>query len=267
MSCLSGVIETGGVDVEVEVALVQVPGAQGLQVGRELLAGVLVVLGVPGQPAGRGELHLVEEIFFFESPRADDADLADLGHAPLVHLEVNADTVAFERRDGRRDRGRVLAAREVLALEFLLRALEQRAIEDARFGEADLAQALLERVLVELLDPVEGDVGDRCALVHHHHDDVAFGLDANVAEETRGEQRADRIGGLRLGEGLADADRQVVEHGARLGALDALDADVLDHEGIEGEGRRCGKKGHQEPGQELAIHAGVQPEIRRLRSL
>ena len=32
---------------------------------------------------------------------------------------------------------------------------------------------------------------------------------------------------------LADLDRQVAEHGAGLGALGALDADVLDHERVE----------------------------------
>ena len=256
-----------GVDVEVEIALVQVEGAQGLEVRRQLLAGVLVVLGVPGQPAGRGQLHLVEKVVLLEGLRSHDPDLADLGHAALVDLEVDADAVALERGDGGGDRGGVLAARQVLALELLLRAFEQRTIEDARLGEADLAQPLLERILVEFLDAVEGDVGDRRALVHHHDDDLAFGLDAHIAEEAGGEQRADGVGGLRLGEGLADADRQVVEDGARLRALDALDADVLDHEGIEGEGRRRGKKGHQEPGQELAIHAGVQPEMRRFRSL
>ena len=54
-------------------------------------------------------------------------------------------------------------------------------------------------------------------------------------EEPGREEGADRLRGLLLGHGLADLDRQVAEDGAGLDALDALDADVLDDEGLEGE--------------------------------
>ena len=259
--------DLGRVDVEVEVALVQVEGAQGLEVGRQLLPRILVVLGVPGEPAGRGELHLLDQVVGLEGLGADDVDLADLGDVALFHRKVDADAIALERRHGGGDGGGVLAARQVLALELLLGALEQRTVEDARLGEADLAQAGLERVLVEFLHADEGDVGDRRAFVHRNHDDVAFGLDAHVAEEAGGEERTDRVRRLLLAEGFTHPHRQIVEDGARLGALDAFDADVLHHEGVERERRRCGKEGKDEPGQELAIHAGIQPEMRRLMSL
>ena len=259
--------DLGRVDVEIEVALVQVERAQGLQVGRQLLARVLVVLGVPGEPAGRGELHLLDQVVRLEGLGTDDVDLADLGDVALFHREVDADPVALERGHGGGDGGGVLAARQVLALELLFRALEQGTVEDARLGEADLAQAGLEGVLVEFLDADEGDVGDRRAFVDRDDDHVTFGLDAHVAEESGGEQGADRVCCLLLAEGFAHPDRQIVEDGARLGALDAFDADVLHHEGVERERRRCGKEGKDEPGQELAIHAGIQPEMRRLMSL
>jgi hypothetical protein len=45
-------------DVELEIAAVEVVGAQRLQVGGELLLRVLVVLGEPREPAGVRELHL-----------------------------------------------------------------------------------------------------------------------------------------------------------------------------------------------------------------
>src|SRR5947209_12038718 len=55
--------------------------AQGLQVRRKLLLGVLVVLGEPGEPAGRGELELAQQLLLGERLGADDVDVGDLGRS------------------------------------------------------------------------------------------------------------------------------------------------------------------------------------------
>ena len=44
------------------------------------------------------------------------------------------------------------------------------------------------------------------------------------------------LGGFLFGESIADLHRQIAEDGAGFGALNALDANILDLEGIEGGG-------------------------------
>ncbi len=77
--------------------------------------------------------------------------------------------------------------------------------------------------------------------------DPAFDLDAHVLEQAGGEQRAQRRRGLVVGVGLADAERQRAEHRARIGALQAFDPDVLDHERFDG---ACRRGGHDERGRD-----------------
>ena len=80
--------------------------------------------------------------------------------------------------------------------------------------------------------PTKDDGGDDRALVDDDDHDLVLDLDAHVLEQAGGEQRAQRGGALLVGVGVADAKRQRAEHRARVGALQALDADVLDHEGL-----------------------------------
>jgi hypothetical protein len=98
----------------------------------------------------------------------------------------------------------------------------------------DVLQRLGQRVLVELLQADEADGGDDRSLVDDDHRDLAFDLDAHVLEQAGGEQRAQRDGALVVVVGVADAERQRREHGAGVGALQALDADVLQNEGLDG---------------------------------
>ncbi len=129
---------------------------------------------------------------------------------------------------------RVVPAGNVLSLDLLLGAVERRAVEDARLGEADLLQRLLQRFGVEFLVADDVDLADRRALLDDDDEDaVVFHLEPHVAKETGREQRLHRLRRLLVVETLADLDGQVREHRARLGALDALDADVLDDERLD----------------------------------
>ena len=103
-------------DGEIEVAAVLVVGLQGFQVRAQALLRVLVELGVPGQPAGRAQHELVEQLGFAEGLRADDIDGADLRHLVLGHDDADADAVAFQRRDGGLHIRRIPPFRQVLAL-------------------------------------------------------------------------------------------------------------------------------------------------------
>ncbi len=159
---------------------------------------------------------------------ADESDLLDAGGVALVHGKGDVDAVALDRRDGGGDLGAVQAARQVLALQFLLGAIDHGAVEDARFGQADFLERLGQLFLVEFLDAGKIDAGNRRTLLQHHHQDVALGFDAHILEEAGRIQRLDGFSAFFIGEGFADPHRQVAEHRARLGALDAFDADILD---------------------------------------
>ena len=93
-------------------------------------------------------------------------------------------------------------------------------------ADAESFERLLQRVLVEFLRADEVDVGDDGALFDDHHQHVAVDFEAHVLEQAEGEQRADRGGALVVVVGVADAERQRREHGARLDALQAFDPDV-----------------------------------------
>jgi hypothetical protein len=106
-------------------------------------------------------------------------------------------------------------------------------------------------------------------LVDEYHQHVVLDLQAHVAEKAGGEQRAQGLLAFLLVHGLADLDRQVAEHGARLGALQALDADVLDDEGAEMPARNAARREQSNAqtvdGEETLAHH--YPETARLMSL
>ena len=87
-------------DREVEVAAVLVESAQVLEVAGELLARIAIGLGVPGEPAGRAQHELAEQLLLRERLGAHQIDAADLGDVAFRHRDVDADAVALERRDG-----------------------------------------------------------------------------------------------------------------------------------------------------------------------
>ncbi len=93
-------------------------------------------------------------------------------------------------------------------------------------------------ILVEFLDSHEIDLSNRRTLLHDHDDHLIVDLDADVLEKSRGEQRLDGLGGFVIRHGLADLDGQIAEDRARFGPLNALDANVLYHERLEGKARR-----------------------------
>jgi hypothetical protein len=92
----------------------------------------------------------------------------------------------------------------------------------------------------------EIDAGDDGALLHHHDRHLTFDLDAHVLEQTGGKQRAQRRHTLVVGVGITDTERQGREDGAGFGALQALDADVLQRERVNRPGRG---RGAQQTGQ------------------
>ena len=144
------------------------------------------------------------------------------------HREGDVDAVALLRRHRGHDLGGVEAARQVLALELLLGAVDERLVERQALADAEVLQRLDQVVLLELLHADEVDAGDdRRAPRRSPPTTSPVDVDPHVLEQARGEQRAQRRGALLVGVGVADAERQRREHGAGIGALQAFDADVL----------------------------------------
>ena len=157
--------------------------------------------------------------------------------SPSVTVKVTLTRLRSMRRHRGHDLGAVQAARQVLALELLLGAVGQRLVERQALADADVLQRLDQRVLVELLHADEVDVGDDRALVDDDDEHVAVDVDPHVLEQAGREQRAQRGRALLVVVGVADAKRQRREHGAGVGALQAFDADVLEHERLDRPGR------------------------------
>ncbi|TLD44349.1 MAG: hypothetical protein FAZ92_03390 [Accumulibacter sp.] len=227
-------------DAEFEIAAIQVVRAQRLEVRRQLLPRVLVVLGVPADPATRLLLHDGQQVLLANGIGADDVDLPDARRLTLVDGEVDRHPVALEWCDGRRDRHRVPAARQILPLQLLLGLLQRCPVEGPRDGDAHFLQSLDQLVLVELLQADKIDLRDRRALLDDDDHHPAIHLDADILEEAGGKQRLDRLRSLLVGHRLADLDRQIAEDRAGLDALNSLDADVAHGERLDR--HRCGGK-------------------------
>ncbi len=226
-----------GGDGKLQIAAIQVVGAQGLQVGIELGARVAVGLGVPGQPTAGGLLEQAGQRALGKDLVAQNADFTDFGRLTLGHLEADVDAIAFQRGDGGGDLGAVKAAGQVLALEFLLGTVSQRLVEGLALADTHILERLGQCLGIKLLETDEAHRRNDGALLDHDDSRVTIDLDAHILEQAGGEQGADRGRTLLLVVGLPDAERQRGEHGTGVGALQALDTDVLEYEGIDGPGR------------------------------
>ncbi len=237
------------IDVELEVAAVEIERAQRLQVGGELLLRVLVVLGEPGEPAGSGELHVAQQLALGEVLRADNVDVGDLGDGAFLDVEAQRHAVPLQRRDRGLDHRAVVALARVLALDLLLGAVEQRLVVDLGLGDAGLLQAVLQIILGEFLRALDVDPRDRGTLLHVDDEHVAVALQAHILVEAGRVERLDGLRGFLVVDALAHFHGEVREHRSGFGALDALDTDVLDDERLEGE---CGKGRGQYASEEKA---------------
>ena len=215
-----------GVDLEVEVALIHVEGADRLKVGRKLFTAVEIALRVPAEPVRHAELHLVEQLVGIEEAVAREADRGDRRGTAFVDVDRDAHAIAFERRGDRLDLHAVIAAGEVLAAQLLVGAVKRRLVEDAALGHADVAQAGLDSVLVEGLDAVRlnGRHGGTLDDVHDEH--VAVLRERHVLEEAGAVERVDGAG-AHVGRVLvACAERKMRKDRTGFGTHQAFNSNV-----------------------------------------
>ncbi|MND81326.1 hypothetical protein D3C80_731170 [compost metagenome] len=222
----------GGGDIHVDVAAVQVIGAQALQVTGELLAGVLVVVLEEGQPVGGLELEQVDQVFIGEDGVAHHVDVLDGRDRTFVDVDLQRHAVARLRDHFGFDLGGVSALGHVLALQFVTYAFEGGALEDLAFGQAGLFQALEQVFGADGLVAFDLDAGDRRAFDYGDHQYVAVAAELDVLEETGLEQRAGRLDQATVVRRFTYVERQGPEDAAGGNPLQAVDADVGDGEGL-----------------------------------
>ena len=209
-------------------------------------------------------MELIDKVFFLEGADSDKIDLLDGRSIALFHVEVDADTIPFKRRDGRSDDHAIFSAREILALEFLFGPLQRCAVENATFGNAIVTKRFLQLVLVEFLEADKIDGVDRGSLFERDDQHITFNLEAHILEETGCKKRLDRLRRFLVRQGIADLHWKVAENSSRLGPLNPFNADILDDKRVECAGTRNKKCRHQTR-EQVFLH--LQPEISRLMSL
>ncbi|MNT12051.1 hypothetical protein D3C72_1469640 [compost metagenome] len=250
------------VDLHLDIAAVQVVGLERLDVARQLGLRILIGLGVPAEPAARVQGQLLAQFLVLERLVADDVDLLDAGHIALVDGEHHVDAVTLDRRDGGGDLHAVQAMRQVLALEFLFRAVDGRLVENLGFTDADFLQRLDQHVLFKFLGTGKLHGRDGRAFLDQHHQHVAIGFQAHILEHARRIQGLDGGNALLVGERFADPHRQVGKHGARFSTLDPFDPDVLDSKWLDGQ-RVAGTESH-DGGADQAAAKGRQGKTSRM---
>src|SRR5690606_22439444 len=116
--------DLGRGDGEIDIALVLVERLQPLEVGCQLLAGILIAAREDVIPAFGTEPDQLAQLLVGKSLVADEDDLADAGRTAFVDINAHPDPVAGQRRDGAGDPGIVLTAAFVQALQFALDVIE-----------------------------------------------------------------------------------------------------------------------------------------------
>ena len=111
----------------------------------------------------------------------------------------------------------------------MLCAVNQGLVEGQAFADAGFFQRLGERILVELLQTNKRHARYDRAFVDDDHGCCAIDLDTHVFEQTRGEQSAQGRSTFFVVVGIPNAKRQCSEDRARVGALQAFNADVFEH--------------------------------------
>jgi hypothetical protein len=222
----------GGADVHVDVAAVQVVGAQAFEVAGQLLAGVLVVVLEERQPVGGLQFEQVDQVLVGEHGVADHVDVLDGGDRAFVDGDLQRHAVARLGNHFGFDLGRVAALGHVLALQLVAHAFEGGALEDFALGQTRLVQALEQIFGGDGLVALDLDAGDGGALDHGDDQHVAIATELDVLEETSLEQGAGGIDQLAVIDLFADVQRQCAEHAAGGNPLQAIDANIGDGEGL-----------------------------------
>ena len=95
------------------------------------------------------------------------------GNRPLVHIDRNRHAIPGLGDDFGVDGGVVSALQHILALQLKLHPLESRALEDLTYGQACSLESIQQRLGLDSLVTIDGDLTDAGTLRHNHHQHAA----------------------------------------------------------------------------------------------
>ena len=164
-------------------------------------------------------------------------DVLDARGLAFGDVEGQIHLVARHGGDGGLHFRAVEAAVDVLALDFLLGAVNQRLVIGTAGGHPGIAQGVLQHFLGELAVAGKVDGGHGGALLHDDHEHVALHVQPHIVEQAQGIQGADGCCAGFVRVGIAGAQGDGAEDRARLHALQAFQPDVAHGEGVYGPGQ------------------------------
>ena len=222
--------DLGRGDIHVDIATVQVIGAQPFEVAGEFLPRVFIVVLEKRQPVAGLECELVDQGVVGEYRIAHHVDVLDRRHLAFIDLDLHTHPIARLGHDLGFNRRRVTALGNVLALQLVAHAFKGCALENLAFGQARLLHAFHQIVGGDRLVALELDTGNRRTLDYIDNQHVAFAAQLDVLEEPGLEQRASGIHQAPVIGFVADVQRQCAEHAARRDPLQAVDSNIRDFE-------------------------------------
>ena len=229
-----------GTRIELHVAAVLVVRLDLLQISLQLFAGVLVLAANEGKQRWMLEFEFRQQFRVRENGGADEVDVAYAGALALVDVDLHVHTVAGQFLHARFDEGAVAALGEIGAGEFRADSFQRGLFENLAFAQAGLGEALQQVFAFDRLVAVELDGFDGRPFFQAHDQGVRVPQQGDVVEEAGLEQRPRERLQIGAVQRVADAGRQQVEHGAGGDALQALQLDVRQREGLRGAGQGGG---------------------------
>ena len=219
-------------DLHLDIAAILVVGFQRFDITSEFLLRILIRLGVPGKPARCAQTQHLDQFFFAEGLAADDIDILDARDIAFIDYKIDRYTITLHRCDCRRDQHAVQTARQVLAFQFLFRAIYQCLVKNTRLANADFLQSLGQLLLVKFLGAGKFNTGNCRTLFNKYHQYVALDFDTHILEETRGIQGLDCGRAFFIRKRFAYPHRQIAENRTGFSTLYTFNADVFYSERI-----------------------------------
>ena len=220
----------GGFDGKVDVATVQIVGAQTLQITAQFLPGILVIALDKGPEPGGIQLKILEQFFIVEQIITDDIDIANARRLAFIDLDFQGYPVTRQRHGLGLDICAIAALADVLALQLTGNGLQGGPLKHLAFGQAGFGQPLAQVFLVDGLVAGQFNTGNAGALGHHHDQIIAITAQLHVLEVSSGKQALYRVHDLITAYGVTSLNGQLRIHSFHRQALQAFHSDIVHFE-------------------------------------
>ena len=245
-------LNIGVENAEIEIAVVLIKLTHPRHVLREFLLVKLIAFGEPSPHAAFAERHLIAQFAVGIMLVALKLDVGDFGAGAFVDFDVDGHAVARQTGHFGRDLHRLLAAADVFLLQAGHGLVERGLVKRLRLPQAERIEVLQNHAALQHFRAGDVDAADGGALHHSEQHLITRSFHPHIVEKAGGIKIFDDFFAARIGEGVAHFYRQVAEHGARLGALQAFYADILN--GKVGQRQRREAQHHQSCGELFQFH-------------